>query len=172
MESWKDIKGYEGLYQVSSIGRVKSLDRFVSRKNHQTYFKGKILKHRSRKDGYYHVALCKKGKVKNFGVHQLVAMAFLDHTPCGYKVVVDHINNEKLDNRYQNLQLISTRENCSKDKSGYTSKYIGVHKHQSYNKWVATISVRGKSKYLGYYNTEKEASMVYQNHLKSVESNL
>jgi len=115
MEIFKDIPGYEGIYQVSDLGRVKSLK----------FNKEKILKPGVNNHGYYTVVLC-KGKRKTINVHQLVAMAFLNHEPCGYNgLIVDHKDNNPLNNRLSNLQLISQRENTSKDKKG-SSKYTGV----------------------------------------------
>jgi ribosomal protein L15E len=72
-------------------------------------------------------------------------MAFLNHTPCGYKIVVDHIdNNIKTDNRLENLQLITQRENVSKDIKNTSSKYIGVCWHKKAKKWRSSIQINGK----------------------------
>lgn len=166
MEIFRDIPGYEGNYQVSNLGRVKSLDRLVGSRS----IKEKILKPNVSSRGYFCVNLCNEGKVKAKTVHQLVAMTFLNHTPDGYKLVVDHKDNDKLNNRLSNLQLISQRENTSKDKNG-TSKYTGVFWHKPSNKWVSQITVNGKSKRIGYFDLEEEAGMYYQDALKSLENN-
>ncbi|MCP4354360.1 MAG: hypothetical protein GY793_01765 [Proteobacteria bacterium] len=161
-EVWKDVKDYEGHYQVSNLGRVKSL------KNNETVF----LKLNIDGRGYYKVALSNKGTPKTFRVHVLVAEMFLNHTPNGTnKVVVDHINNDRLNNKYSNLQLISNRENSSKDKSGGSSKYVGVSWNKQTNKWLASIRVNGKQKYLGRYKSEKIASAVYQYELDKLKEN-
>lgn len=160
MEIFKDIPGYEGSYQVSNLGRVKSLK--LNRE--------KILKPNINGGGYLYVILCNKGKFKTIRVHQLVAMAFLNHTPDGtHKIVVDHRNNDKQDNRLSNLQLISARKNSSKDKKGGTSKYTGVCWHKRDNKWLSSIEINGKNKHLGCFSSEEEASMYYQDALKSIE---
>lgn len=72
-EIWKDIEGYEGLYQVSNLGRIKSLPR------NGTIKKEKILKSRKDKDGYLLINLCKNNKVTTFKVHRLVGLMFLDN---------------------------------------------------------------------------------------------
>jgi hypothetical protein len=162
IEIWKDIPGYEGSYQISSLGRVKS-----------TVLKDeKIMKLKLCKKGYYEIHLTKNKKAKTFRIHQLVAFTFLNHTPNGQKTVVDHINNDKLDNRVENLQLISNRENCSKDvnKVKTTSKYIGVSFNKKTQKWVAQMRIDGKKTGLGYFKTEIEAYEKYQEKLKLLES--
>jgi len=161
-EIWKDIKDYEGLYKVSNLGRVKSLK----------FGKERILSAATNASGYSLVALYKDGKTKAITVHQLVSMAFLSHKPCGYKLVVDHINTFKTDNRLQNLQLITHRENLSKDKrwsSKYTSKYTGVFWYKPTQKWRAQIRINGKIKYLGSFKSELEASEAYQSKLETIK---
>jgi len=153
-EIYKDIKGYEG-YQVSNLGNVKSFKGIKER----------ILKNNSCGDGYLAVALHESGKQKTFKIHKLVAVAFLNHTPNGHKIVIDHINSIKTDNRLENLQLITNRENLSKDKKG-SSSYTGVCWREKANKWTSSIYINGKRKYLGSFNTERIAHIVYQKALK------
>ena len=157
-EIWKDIKDYEGLYQVSNLGRVKSLK----------FGKERILSAATNATGYSLVALC-NGKTKAITAHQLVAMAFLNHKPCGYKLVVDHINTIKTDNRLENLQVITNRENSSKDKKKGTSKYVGVSWYKRCKKWKAQMLIKGKYKTLGYFKTELEASEAYQLKLETIK---
>jgi len=162
VEIFKDIPGYEGIYQVSNLGRVKSLK----------FNREKILKPGIDKKGYLHVVLYNEGKQKTKRLHQLVAMAFLDYTPDGTtKIVTDHIDNDRLNNRLSNLQLISNRHNCSKDRKGGTSKRIGVNWHKASNKWISRIKINGKQIFLGYFDLEEEASEYYQDALKSIENN-
>ena len=156
-EVFKDIPGYEGIYQVSNLGRVKSF----------RFNKEKILKPTVGSHGYYTVGLC-KGKRKTISVHQLVAMTFLNHKPDGTtKVVVDHIDNNPLNNRLYNLQLVTNRENTSKDKKG-SSKYRGVSWAKERNKWISSITINGKKKTLGYFNCELAASDAYQKKLAEI----
>ena len=163
-EIWKDIPGYEGIYQVSNLGNVKSLPRIMIKKG-VFLSNEKILKSGINNLGYLSVVLFNKN-TKTFKVHQLVAMAFLNHIPDGtYRLVVDHINRDKLDNKVENLQIITQRKNVSKDKKG-TSKYTGVSWNIRNKKWVSQIRINGKVKYLGLFNTELEASEAYKNKLK------
>lgn len=158
-EIFKDVPDYEGIYQVSNLGRVKSIK----------FNKEKILKPSVNNRGYSYVNLCNKEKVKNVRIHQLVAITFLNHELCGYKLVVDHKDNNPLNNNVNNLQLVTARYNSSKDKKGGSSNYTGVSWDKDSNKWASQIKINGKSKNLGRFNSEKEASEYYQAALKSIE---
>jgi hypothetical protein len=167
-EVYKDVLDYEGFYQVSNLGNVKSLERKVPFKNSFKKLKERILKPSKDGRGYYKVSLAKNGINKTKLVHQLVAVAFLNHKPDGYKIVVDHIDSNPLNNNLKNLQLISQRENLSKDKKGYSSKYTGVCWNKKSNKWVATIRINGKIKHLGLFHNEIDAANAYQAVLKEL----
>ena len=109
-------------------------------------------------------------KGKNFynkHISVLVSEAFLNHKPNGNKLVVDHIDNIPTNDKLYNLQVITQRENTTKDKKG-SSKYVGVSWNKSSNKWQSSIYVNGKYKYLGIYKNEQKASQVYQNALKNI----
>ena len=162
-EEYRDIKDYEGLYQISNLGNVKSLDRIVLYSNGvNRLHKGRILKQSIASNGYLLVSLYSDLQSKVKHIHQLVAMSFLNHVPNGHKIIVDHKNNNKLDNNINNLQLITSRENLSKDKKGYTSKYTGVCWEKDRKKWVAHIRIKGKNKTLGYFTDEIKASEAYK----------
>lgn len=103
-EIWKDIKGYEGLYQVSNMGKVKSL-------NYLRTGKENVLKPGKQNSGYLTVCLSKNNKPKIFRVHRLVATAFIpnpENKPC-----IDHINTIKDDNRAENLKWATQKENVN-----------------------------------------------------------
>ncbi|RKJ52866.1 hypothetical protein D7X33_31535, partial [Butyricicoccus sp. 1XD8-22] len=110
MEVWKTIKGYEGYYEVSNLGRVRSLARIVVDKSGRKHnVKSKILKSRKGGPGYLTVNLNKDGKGKTFNVHRLVAEQFI---PNVYnKRVVNHIDGNKTHNHVNNLEWVTHSEN-------------------------------------------------------------
>ena len=169
-EVWKDIPNYEGMYQVSNLGNVKSLSRI--KLNHNGYYTSKeiILKAflTGLKVKYKTVRLGLEGK--NYKVHKLVAIAFLGHIPCGYKLVVDHINDNQLDNRVENLQVVTQRYNTCKTQGRYSSQYKGVSWDKSRNKWISRLRVGDKCLHLGRFNHEYEAHLAYQRKLKEISS--
>ena len=162
-EIYRDIPGYEGRYQVSNLGNVKSLIR------------NKLLKPGRNHFGYLVVNINKSPgeSCRCFFVHQLVAMAFLGHLPDRHKITVDHINGVKDDNRLENLQLTTNRENVSRGKKlkkNKSSQFTGVcHYPQRKNPWFASIQINKKVKCLGYYPTELEAANAYQTALNQIK---
>jgi hypothetical protein len=110
-EIWKDIKGYEGLYQVSNLGRVKSLERYKKCGNFFRIRKEKILKCNKNKFGYIVVNLSKNKKISFFRVNRLVYEAFNGEIPQGMQV--NHINEDKTDNRLENLNLMTPKDNIN-----------------------------------------------------------
>lgn len=113
-EVWKDIEGYEGFYQVSNKGRVKSLDRTIVHKNGKHFFlKGKILRSRPDKDGYQLVTLYRNNKKDDRKVHRLVAEAFIKNDDTKNKTQVNHIDESKDNNNVNNLEWISQENNLN-----------------------------------------------------------
>ena len=153
-EIFRDVLGYEGLYQVSNHGRVKSLARKGCKKD-------RMLKSLVHSSGYYVVALC-NGKRKISLIHQLEAIAFLNHKPCGHKLVIDHIDHNKLNNYLPNLRVITHRENTNKKHLKSSSQYVGVNWDKDRKKWRALIHINNKIKHLGLFTDELEASKAYQ----------
>jgi len=161
-EIWKDVLEYEGLYQVNEYGDVKSLSRTITKGNITYVTKDKLLKQSVDSVGYPYVNLSDYKKQKTFRVHQLIAVAFLNHTPDKHKgLVIDHIDGNKLNNMITNLQLITNKKNTSKDRKNKTSKYTGVSWHKQSNKWLAQFKENGKVNYLGTFETEEDARDAY-----------
>lgn len=165
MENWKEVPNYNGVYLISDLGNVKS------KNSNKGKLKDFYVELKKSKDfyGYYNVNLCKDKIRTKTKIHQLVALVFL-----GYEkqkndgLVIDHINNISTDNRACNLQIITHRENLSKDKKREKSSFVGVDFKKSAKRWRAQIFINGKSKHLGYFNTEIEANNAYNTELKNV----
>jgi len=168
-EIFKTIPNYPD-YQVSNLGRIKSISRSIF--NGHGYFnsKEKILKPQLGTHGYYHVGLYLNNNRKTIKIHQLVAIAFLDHIPNRYKMTVDHVNNIRTDNRLENIQVITPRENSSKDRYGGASKYIGVCWDKARKKWKAQIKINENQIFLGRYEIELQAKEAYQKGLKNIDT--
>ena len=173
-EIWKDIPRYEGHYQVSNLGRVKSSDRARTCKSGAgKLLKGKML-NPAMNNGYKQVRLAMKGRKRTFRFSQLVAMAFLGHKPDGYKLVVDHINGNRLDDRVENLRIVTPRANastCFRVNNGtFSSEYVGVHWHSNRLKWQSSIRYEGIYVYLGSFDNEIDASDAYQEALSKIKN--
>lgn len=160
----KDIPGYENLYSVSEAGIVTAYEKIIKMP------KGGIKKinehipvHGVTKKGYLKVWLTKDKTRKLFFVHRLVLKTFIGDS----KLQVNHKNKIKTDNRLENLEYVTNRENCVHrlDKTKTSSKYIGVAKHR--NKWVAQKFINGRQNYIGLFATELEAHNAYLNYEKS-----
>lgn len=148
LEIWKDIEGYEGLYKVSNLGRVKSLDRFTKsgRGNGIRLIKGRILKG-GKANNYQFVNLKQLDSSQhNHYIHRLVAQAFIpnpDNKPC-----IDHIDTNPANNTVENLQWVTHKENMNnpltKEKSCIgTKKYLSEHPHPNLGR-ICSIETKQK----------------------------
>ena len=145
MEIWKDVIGYEGLYVISSYGRVKNLKTNL------------YLNVKQRPDGYIRIGLYFKGKQTNFYLARLVYNTFIGIG--NNDLQINHIDKNKLNNNLSNLELISSRENtCHRSKlnSKKSSIYNGVSKTKN-NSWKSYIYFNGKQITLGIFKTEFQA---------------
>ncbi len=151
VENWKAIPGYENLYEASDLGRIRS---FNSNRGD-----GYVFTNRANSRGYFTVSLVKEKVSKQYLIHQLVAMAFLNHVPNGNTLVVDHINDNKLDNRLMNLQVIHNFQNIAKSKKYTISQ--GFYYNKAIKKYYAQIKFNGVRKSLGLHKTAGEARQAY-----------
>jgi hypothetical protein len=144
-EIWRPI--YEGKYEVSNLGNVKSFARYKD---------GKLMKPSIRKDGYLEVHLSNNGS-KLCLVHRLVLQAFL---PIDDKEV-NHKNHDKSDNRLENLEWCSSSENSRfrKKWEGCSSQYKGVCWHK--NKWISRCRIDGNLFHIGCFDDEQDAGKAY-----------
>lgn len=123
MEIWKDIKGYENMYQVSNTGRVRSLDRTIIRSDGKSYKKkGKECRYQENGDGYLLVKLSKNGVSKYMPVHRLVATTFIPTDDS--KKEINHIDCNRKNNNVENLEWLTHRDNVrhSAKKGHYSRK--------------------------------------------------
>jgi len=125
VEIWKDIVGYEGMYQVSNLGRVKSL-------NYNRSYKEKILKNTISNTGYFIICLIKFKLLKNFLVHRLVAKAFINNKE--NKPQVNHIDGCKTNNNILNLEWSTAKENTQHAFKTGLNKIPKGKQHHLYNK--------------------------------------
>ena len=169
MEQWIDIEGFEGIYQVSSHGRVKALAKEVNNRYGLHLRREVILKPHLINSGYLMVSLYTAPKVKKaYTIHTLVACAFHGHVTDGMNTVVDHMDDNKLNNRADNLQIITHRKNCSRSRKDGSSRYTGVSWKKSHSKWEVGIQIQGKRKHLGLFEDELDAANAYQQKLKEL----
>ena len=164
-EEWRAVVGYEGIYEVSSSGRVKrvlaargtAVGRLLS-----PFLSGPVPQL------YLHVNLYERpGCYRTCAVHRLVAAAFIGPRP--FRLEVDHIDRDSNNNDASNLRYVtSTANGINRDKQleyakrTCTSRFKGVDWDSSKQKWRATITRRRKQRFLGYYNREEDAANAHK----------
>ncbi len=131
---WKFIKGLKNCYQVSTNGEVRSVDRTIKTKRGLWKYKGKIISQNIGTNGYYYVNLSVEGKHKTYYIHRLVAETFLDNTD--NLSDVDHINENKLDNRLENLRYLTHFDNSSRSNKGKCRRDMSLEKNPKAKKVI------------------------------------
>ena len=154
-EVWADIKEYEGFYQVSSFGMVRSLDRWIEYINGRSAFtRGKLINGFLKQNGYRSVDLSKGGKSKKYHVHRLVAEAFIPNDDPENKIEVNHKDENKSNNYVENLCWCTSSEN--KQWGTLPARRSASHKnHPSMSKPVAQYDTDGNL--ISTYASAKEA---------------
>jgi hypothetical protein len=169
-EVWKDISSLQDMYQASNMGRIKSKEREIIKKEGRNYIKPQqLLSPNNNGRGYLTVMLSVEGKTFRRYVHRLVMEAFSGES----KLTVDHINMDKADNRLENLRYLSQRENTvafQEQNKNKSCKSTGVSFYKGLGKFGASIKLGTDSYSLGTYLSEQEASDVYQKALYDWET--
>lgn len=170
-EIYKDIKNYEGYYQVSNLGNIKSLDRYDSA--------GKLRKGRIRKVQIDEKKKCVSllltvNKVSTIRtVQSLVAEVFLgDYDNDNF--IVEHVDKNFKNNKLDNLKIISKRElavKSNKARSSRKGKLTGAYYSRSLKKYISKCFIDGKQNHLGVFETEVEAHNEYLKALKKLGQN-
>ena len=138
-EKWVDIKNYEGLYQVSNLGRVKSLERdYIAGNGGIRHIEEHYLLQTITKKGYLRVTLLKNGERSTKQVHRLVAEAFIPNP--NNKPQVDHIDGNKQSNSANNLRWATNKENCNNPNT------ICKNGHPQTEEWKQRMSILRKGK--------------------------
>lgn len=149
MKDWEDIQGFEGRYKINKKGEIYSL---ISNKKLKQTVNGR---------GYLKVLLYDSNK-NTFcrTIHTLVAQTYLNYKINGKQDnVVDHIDNNKLNNHLSNLQVITQTKNIDKDRfrRNLSSKVRGISYYNKLKKWVAQTYIKNKRIYIGSFDTENSA---------------
>ena len=149
-EEWRDIEGYEGMYQVSNLGRVRSLDRHVKNWVGKKLMKGKMISVCNDGRGYLLVNLWKNNKPKNIRTHRLIAKAFIPNPE--NKPQINHINGDGTDNRIENLEWCTASENIQH------AHNTGLASNVNKRKKISMKSLDGKTLFI--FDSILEASII------------
>ena len=154
-EIWKPIVGYEGLYEISNFGRVKSLPKQCGYRKS----KERIMKLDVNKDGYLLASLYKNNKSRKYQVHRLVAKAFIPNPK--NKPQVDHINRIRADNRIENLRWVYPYENSNNACYNKIIEYKGDKKTVA--EWARFLDMKNSTLHnrLNIHNWSVEKSFTY-----------
>ena len=169
IEQWKDIPGYEKLYQASDLGRIKGITKLVDSGNGFYRIPDRILKQSDGPKGYLTLSISKDKKSIKHRVNVLIGMAFLKHDPKDKNKIIDHIFQNRKDNRLCVLQILSQRENTNKKHLKSSSEYVGVYFHNTHKKWCSAIRIKNNKIHLGVFDSEIDASQAYQKALENWE---
>ena len=161
-EIWVPVVGYEGIYEASSLGRVRSIDRIIGGR----FRKGQLLAPHEGDRPYYHVVLHNSGIGRTRRVHKIVTEAFLGICPDKY--VVDHIDGDTRNNCINNLEYVTISENTVRGHK--KPKHLqGVSYNKRMNKWQTEFAIDGKRHFLGTFESSLMANLAYKNAKRNYE---
>ncbi len=164
METWKPIKNYEGYYEASNLGNIRSVSRNIVFKNgKKSYFQqGRVLKQSlGRNKNYLIVGLSKNGTTKTKDVHRIIAETFCN----GEKTLdVDHIDGVKTNNKKDNLRFLTTSQNLRNHHTRIIKGYVFVKRNLK-KPYQGQVSLNGKRIYLGMFETANEATFAHKSFL-------
>jgi len=171
-EIWKDIPDYEGFYQASNLGKIKSLPRtWIVRNGGLHITKEKTLKDSATR-GYRQISLCKNNKPRRHAVHRLIIMSFQGKS----KLQVNHIDGDKANNNLNNLEYCTSSENLKHSYAlGLQDKKGEKHHFAKFtNKQILDIREKNKSKNMkiGYWKELSEKLNVHPNTLYAIRKNI
>jgi hypothetical protein len=158
MEQWKDIKGYEGAYQISNLGRIKSLDRICVEmpRGCKRHIKGKLMSPTDNGKGYMIISLKKHGTRKSKYIHRLVAEAFIPN-PNSY-TIVNHIDYNKKNNNVNNLEWCTQKDNIQHSSKNmrkpHNCKSSTGHKYITQKSKKYALYIRYKKLYKSFEKLE------------------
>jgi len=160
VEIWKDIIDYEGYYEISNLGNIRSKEKTIINKNgFSRKLPLKYLKLNIGSKGYLGLGLSKNNKVHYFELHRLLAIHFIEKNNIDFNIV-NHIDGDILNNNLDNLEWTTLRENTTHGilKNSHTSKYTNVYKIINSKKWYACVELNNKSCHLGSFDNEIDAN--------------
>lgn len=145
-EEWRDVKGFEGVYKISNLGRLMSLKRG----------KNKILSETNKKGGYYSVVLNSGSETKYTRIHRLVYEAFIGELPTGRKYHIHHKDHNKQNNRVENLILLTAKEHYYEDIDSRNVSGMNYYNQHVRPRKIKQLSLDGK--FINIFSNAKEAS--------------
>ncbi len=159
-EEWRPVPDYEGLYEVSDLGRVRSLTAKVRNGNGGRMRQGRVLKQQVTRHGYYTVMLSRDGVQQRLSVSRLVGVTFLR---IGEGDEVDHRDRDPLNNCVSNLRRATRAQNHMNTRRPVhnSSGFKGVSWHKARGMWRASISIGNRTRHLGHFDDPEAAHRAY-----------
>lgn len=155
-DNWKDIKGFEGLYQISNLGNIKSLKRYVKNKYGYRVVNEKILKNQINSKGYYSVVLRKENKTFTKEIHRLLAIAFIPNI--NNDKYINHKDGNKLNNSLDNLEWCTCQYNIKEAYRLGLNRYTNLINFKNLPKKV--LQIDKDNNLIAEYDSIREASRI------------